>query len=356
MRRTMQFIKSLVFGIGMQSAVWSAPPLTIVQDTLFKADGSRFEGIAEIEWLGFQAADGSEVPRQTLSVRIVSGSLRIELVPTTNALRTSYYTVKYTSNGRTQFTEYWAVPPSSLPVRLRDVRTASPISSGTAAAITAVGIPDVLGLRSELDLRPSRGGGFVAGRAAVISSSGSLDAVIGSLTDCVRVDGTSGPCGTGGGGGSIIYVDGETPSGLIDSDNLDFNLAAPPNPASSLAVFRNGVLLKQGDDYLVAGSTIAITSGRPPVIGDTLQAWYRVMNGASSILFVDAEVPAGTINGINTTFVLSGNPLPASSLSVYRNGILQRRGSDYDLAVNQVLFRVGSKPQPGDLLQAFYRK
>ena len=353
-----KYLTPFAITIFMQLAALSAPPLSVVQDTLFKADGSRFDGFAEIEWNGFQASDGSEVPRQSLVVRITSGSLRVELVPTTNALKTAYYTVKYTSNGKAQFTEYWAVPPSGLPLKLRDVRTASPIAGGIAAPISAVGITDVLGLRSELDLRPARGVGYLSSRAAIINSNGSLDAVIGTLSDCVRVDGTSGPCGTGGGGGtsSIIYVDGENPSGAIDSSNLSFNLAAPPNPAMSLALFRNGVLLQQGNDFTLSGSTIIMTAGRPPTIGDRLQAWYRITNGSSTITFVDSEVPTGLVNGVNTTFVLSGIPLPASSLAVYRNGILQRPSIDYDLAVNQLVFKSGAIPQPSDILQAFYRK
>ena len=63
----------------------AAPTLTTIQDTLYKADGSRFDGVAQIEWKSFQAADGSEIPQQTISVKVVAGGLRIALVPTANA-------------------------------------------------------------------------------------------------------------------------------------------------------------------------------------------------------------------------------------------------------------------------------
>src|SRR4051812_8321467 len=102
--------------LAMSAAVGSAtPPLTIIEDTLYRADGGRFDGIAEIQWNSFQAADGSEVPRQTLTVRIIAGNLRVGLVPTSNALQAAYYTVKLTSDGRASVTEYWSVPPSGAP-------------------------------------------------------------------------------------------------------------------------------------------------------------------------------------------------------------------------------------------------
>ena len=63
----------------------AAPTLTTIVDTLYKADGTRFEGVAQIEWKSFQAADGSEIPQQTLNVKVVSGNLRVALVPTVNA-------------------------------------------------------------------------------------------------------------------------------------------------------------------------------------------------------------------------------------------------------------------------------
>ena len=113
----------------------AAPALTTIQDVLYKADGARFEGVAQIEWKSFQAADGTEVPQQSLNVRVVAGNLRVALVPTSNAAKPLTYTVKFNSDGRTQFMEYWSVAPSASPVRLKDVRTqpvAGNITSGSA--------------------------------------------------------------------------------------------------------------------------------------------------------------------------------------------------------------------------------
>jgi hypothetical protein len=48
-------------------------------------------------------------------------------------------------------------------------------------------------------------------------------------------------------------------------------------------------------------------------------------------------------------------PSPASSLSLYRNGVLQKPGFDYVATGNTVQFVIASTPQPGDILLASYR-
>jgi hypothetical protein len=222
------------------TSLQAAPPLTLIQDVLYKADGTRFEGVAFIQWKGFEASDQSNIATQSVTVRIVYGSLRVQLVPTVNATPPSYYEVRYNSDGRTQFTEYWAVPQTPLSLRLRDVRTSAPTSGSiTAPPIdTSILIADVAGLRAELDLRPSKGVGFVGSRTAMINSSGAIESVLGGASDCVHVDGTSAACASGG----TVFTDGETPGGIVDGVNNDFTLSTAPAPVSSLMVYRNGIL------------------------------------------------------------------------------------------------------------------
>src|ERR1019366_2514165 len=62
-----------------------------------------------------------------------------------------------------------------------------------------------------------------------------------------------------------------------------------------------------------------------------------------------------TLNGSNASFTLSAVPAPTSSLYLYRNGVLQKAGLDYNLSGNIVQFLAGSTPQPGDTLLASYR-
>jgi hypothetical protein len=72
-------------------------------------------------------------------------------------------------------------------------------------------------------------------------------------------------------------------------------------------------------------------------------------------LFVDDEVPAGAVDGVNAVFILTKVPSPVGSLELYRNGLQLRRGTDYSLSGFTVTFFAGSIPGTGDLLMARYR-
>ncbi len=267
----------------------AAPPLTTVRDVLYKADGSRFTGTAEIAWTSFDAGDTSVIGMQTLTVQITNGALFVRLVPTTNATPAAAYTVSYQSDGKTQFQETWAVPPSAVPLRVRDVRSA--VVTGTASPSggpsTLVPIPEsaVVGLTADLNIRPTKGIGYGTGRAALVNDTGGIDTVVGNLADCVHVDGTSGLCFDN----SLLptYRDAETPGGIVDGSNAVFTLAAAPLPAASLQLNRNGVSLTQGPDYTLAAGNITFAAGAVPQPGDVLTAWYRaaaagaVLSGAA---------------------------------------------------------------------------
>lgn len=340
------------FAIGVLSAVaaLAAPPLTRIQDTLYKANGQRFEGVLQVDWKTFRAADGTEVLQNTLSVAISGGQLVVQLVPTTNAQKPVSYTVRYIADGRTQYMETWAVPPTTATLRVVDVRTYGPIAGPITTPPVAVEIQNVSGLRTELDLRPARGATWVSGRSAVIGATGAVEAAVGNPGDCVHVDGSSGPCGDGG----LRFVDADTPEGTIDGVNTAFRLSAAPNPPASLNLYRNGVLQRS---YTVAANRVTFAPGSAPMAGDSLTAWYRVDSGATvTVAYADLEVPSGAVNGVNRDFVLSGIPLPAASLRLYRNGLLQRTGVDYTLAVDRVTFLPVATPQAGDILQATFRK
>jgi hypothetical protein len=141
---------------------------------------------------------------------------------------------------------------------------------------TAILIPDVSGLREELDARPVKGVGFSVARVAMINEDGALEGVLGNLGDCVKVDGTAGACGTGGGGGGgPVFVDAETPTGAVDGANSVFTLSNSPSPSGSLQVFRNGMLQRVSLDYSLSGGTITFLSGAVPQNGDVIQTYYR---------------------------------------------------------------------------------
>ena len=141
----------------------AAPPLTTIEDVLYKADGKPFQGLAVIQWKTFQAADGSTIATSSIAVPVVNGLFRVQLVPTTNASPGAYYTVRYLSEGRVVFEESWAVAPSPVPLKLKDVRVAGPLPSGAGGVLppatqTQIQQSDVLGLPEELAARPVKGG------------------------------------------------------------------------------------------------------------------------------------------------------------------------------------------------------
>jgi hypothetical protein len=296
------FLATLLFACCAQAA----PPLTTIQDVLYKADGTRFNGTVTISWASFQALDQSAIASQSKTVKVVDGILFVQLVPTTSATPSVNYAVAYSSDGRLQFQETWSVPSSAPPLRVRDVRVAASglSSSGSAGAETGSGAgpvqeSDIVGLVADLGARPLKGPGYAAGRVAMVDALGALETVTGSPSDCVRVDGSSGPCGS-----APSFVDGDSLSGIVDGSNVSFSLSATPTPASSLAIYRNGVLLSAGVDYAANGSNIGFVPAAAPQPGDTLLASYRLgpSSSGSGQLFPTAQVLcSGTGAAVNGT-------------------------------------------------------
>lgn len=68
----------------------------------------------------------------------------------------------------------------------------------------------------------------------------------------------------------------------------------------------------------------------------------------------DAEVPSGSMDGSNAVFFLACTPTPPESLILTRALVL-RQGADYILTGKTITFCQTCVPQPGDILQAWYR-
>lgn len=174
---------------------------------------------------------------------------------------------------------------------------------------------------------------------------------IGTLTlqNCI------GP-GCGGGSGGSTFVDGETPTGPINSSNTTYTLAQTPNPSSSLVLMLNGMILTPSVDFTLAGQTVSLALRGPPQTGDVLLASYRTFTASGTVTFVDFETPSGTINGINLVFGVANAPNPSGSLLLIRNGFPQIGGGvDYTLSGSTITFTSGAQPQTGDILRANYR-
>jgi hypothetical protein len=68
---------------------------------------------------------------------------------------------------------------------------------------------------------------------------------------------------------------------------------------------------------------------------------------------LDPYVPTGTINGINTDFILSHTPNPMVSLKVYRNGQLQSITDDFTLNNVTITFLIA--PVVGEIIKVEHR-
>src|SRR5206468_7983152 len=152
----------------------------------------------------FDAALGT-VAQQSTTVSVLNGNLQVHLAPNVGAPPpANVYSVSYQSDGREQFGEIWTVPVSSVPLSVPQVRIGNIVSGGGSSsgasgsgsgAGSSVTESAVVGLLTDLGQRPTKGPGFGTSAVAVINASGQVETAVGTLGDCIFVDGTSGPCG-----------------------------------------------------------------------------------------------------------------------------------------------------------------
>lgn len=258
------------------------PALTAINDILYRADGTRFNGTMYIAWNAFQAGDTSNIATANVTLPIVNGVLEVSLVPTTTASAGAQYNVTFNQNGVSQFTQVWAVPPSSTTLRVRDVLVSTGTVVGPAPETPPIQLSDVVGLLNALSLTAQKGVGFALGRTAIIDQSGLIDGAAGDLSDCVRVDGSSGPCGNNS-GVYPSFSDSEVPSGAINSSNTTFTLAFTPSPAASLELYLNGLRMDANIDYSLSNNVITFFVGSTPQTGDLLLASYRYANPSNPL-------------------------------------------------------------------------
>ena len=259
----------------------AGPILTTIQDVIYNANGTPYNGFAVITWTPFIAGDTSQIATQSVTVNIIAGNLLVQLVPTTNATPAGYYSVTFTSTGNDQFTEtgQFRRAPTALRVQAVLISQATGGTGATAAdhrryTHTGVGCDRVVGgSRARVPWKDPIWGRDVA----MIDSTGALEAVSGNVSDCVHVDGSSGPCGTSCSvAAGPNFTDAEVPAGALNGANTSFTLSAVPIPTTSIALYRNGVLQKAGQDYNLSGNTVQFLAASTPQTGDTLVASYRV--------------------------------------------------------------------------------
>src|SRR5271170_7396177 len=123
----LSFRRSAMILVAAAAMAGAQPALTTVQDILYLADGMRFNGEIFISWNSFQAGDTSNIATAQVKLPIVNGVLSVQLVPTTTASAGANYRITYNSQGAFQFSQDWAVPPSTVVLRVKDVL----VSEGT---------------------------------------------------------------------------------------------------------------------------------------------------------------------------------------------------------------------------------
>jgi hypothetical protein len=302
--------KKLLLLAAFGGLAWSQTGLTTIQDTLFKADGTRFNGTLTIQWSTFDLTNAGTVVQQSTSVPVVNGNLQVQLTPNATAQPpANIYTVQYQSDGREQFAETWTVPVSATPLRVSVVRTATLAvsgggSSGTAGNLTPIPESSVVGLQADLAQRPMKGVAFGTNRVAIVNDSGQIETAVGDVEDCVLVDGTTGPCG------QPTFSDAETPGGIVDGTNNTLTLASTPL-GLSLMLFRNGLYMTPNFDYTLIGSSIQFAVGAVPQAGDTLTASYRVDTSTAGNL-ASLTAQGGALRTASAQVICSATGLSSS--------------------------------------------
>lgn len=84
----------------------------------------------------------------------------------------------------------------------------------------------------------------------------------------------------------------------------------------------------------------------------TITDWDQL--NFSNLIFIDKETPMGSVNGINTTFLLSSNPTPGSE-HLYLNGLLQDVGNEEDYTINNNIITFNQPPLTGMKIRCSYR-
>lgn len=140
----------------------------------------------------------------------------------------------------------------------------------------------------------------------------------------------------------------ETPIGDIDSVNNTFTLKSLPIN-NSLTVYVNGLLQKGGSVYDYITDSKFIYFNIPPDENSIILCSYYTFD----VVSVNNESPKGKIDGINNVFTSIGKIIENSE-RIYLNGLLQKRGEDFDYIIreNEIIFNF--PPIENSIIICFY--
>jgi uncharacterized protein YoxC len=371
-------LATILFTTLFVYSAFAQSTLTQILDTIHNPDGKTFNGTVVITWNGFSGTGNGSVSKVSVSARVFNGALSVLLAPTTTAAVGTYYQVAYSSNnGLVTYNETWQIPPSTTPLTVSQIRTSSTTggNSGSGPGAPYATLPIAISQVTNLSADLSSINGSVTGLtsqvndlAATVASTGSIT---GLQTTVNNLSATVTSLGTTVGGlnssvatlSSTVSTNGATLTGLSSTvSGLSSTVSGHTSSISTLTSNLSALT------STVSGHTASLTSLNSSIgglnttvtsLGNSLTALTATVNTlsatGSNAVFVDAEAPGGTMNGTNTAFTLANAPAPTTSLTVFRNGILQRVGIDFTLSGSAITFAAGSVPQSSDYLRAYYR-
>lgn len=152
---------------------------------------------------------------------------------------------------------------------------------------------------------------------------------------------------------SPVFVQ-ETPTGVIDGSNAAFVTSQTPlNNGSVLVIVDDRALTL--NDWTRTNKTITLVT--PPAPGQDVQVFYIAQSVSSqNPLSGVQEAAAGTVDGTNDTFNLTGTPVnQAATMAIVDGQIIEVAHWDLLLGTtNKIKFHAGFIPQPGQDVYAFY--
>ncbi len=207
------FFLHLLFGlhppVSKSLAVQSSSSINLseIRDVVYTPQGNLFSGKIVIEPRHFQR-DSPPV----LVIPVKNGMFEVALISTSTVFPSESYTVTYTEESGTTWTELWRVPVGNR-LSLKDVRIATPNLGGKPMnSVDNPNLPrdisfplpmvDIAGLSSQLDT-------IATSLTQITNSSNALSSAILSLHN-------------------LQIIKNETPAGPVNGTNTVFTLANTP--------------------------------------------------------------------------------------------------------------------------------
>ncbi len=105
-------MKMFLFAVVASRTVYGQVPTTLIEDTIYHADGTYASGTLLITWPAFATSTGQAIPAGNLTAQIgVNGAVSLSLTPNIGATPAgTYYSVIYHLDDGTVSKEYWVVP------------------------------------------------------------------------------------------------------------------------------------------------------------------------------------------------------------------------------------------------------